>query len=1227
MTKPIVSRDHTLDQWRTITNRLAHNIGDPERIMESGDVPNTSGLVGDSVSNSTDPYMHDATTEGDVSASHVGEINAIVLAINNLNSRKVKRTGDVITGGFGVTGVLQSQGDTHLGRAASNPQNTTLTIYGTAVAIPNSLNFNSATLYVDVASKVGIGAAPSSTETFQVTGNSKLTGTLQVTGNAQFDADIDVRGSDITTNQTTFNLLASTATTINAFSAVTTLNLGNASAAQTVNIGNASTGTSTYNIGTGAPSTGNTKSVNIATNGDVGSTTNINVGSSVAGTLTVLTPLSIIPKVAGSITTTQDLQLQANSANTSTGRVIILTTTDNGGDASSGALVVGGGAAIASKLYVGSDTLLKAAVTVNGTGNVLITTTGTATISPTSTTTLGTLAQTTTLLGNISAASAAQTIILSPTGAAGTVTIAPGTLTGSINNMNVGASVRGTGAFTTLASNGATTFTLATDNTLGTVASGAVQVTSGLGVGGNVTIGGDLQVKGGDVVIEGTPVLSASVAANAVSLFASSTSTITVGSASSTTLALNSVSQTVGQAAGTFTLNSGTATLNSNTTVTGTKTFTVGTGLTTLGGALTVTGVATFNGASLFTSVTDNSLGTVASGSVQISGGMGVGGNATIGGDVQVKGGDIIIEGTPVISASVAANAVSLFASSTGTITLGSATSTTLTLNSVSQVIGQTAGTFTLNSGTATINSNTSITGTKTFTVGTGLTTLGGALTVTGTTTLNGAVTASPANANVTISPTGTGTVTISPVAALTINPTAASTINNCSIGASTRSTGAFTSLAANGATAFTSATDNTLGTVASGAVQVTGGLGVGGNATVGGDLQVKGGDVVIEGTPAISAATTISAVSLFTGSTGAITIGNASGSTIVNSSLQVGATGSSVTLTVASGDIVLSNGTDAVQTIVSGVAASTAAVFSTTNTATLNLGLEAAVNISKAAKLTTINGTLTVAQAATFNGAVTASPASANVTISPTGTGSVTISPVGALTINPTAASTINNCSIGATTQSTGAFTTLSASGVITSTVTTGTAPFTVASTTKVTNLNADTLDGTDWSAPGTIGGTTPGAGNFSTLSATSGITGTISTASQTNITAVGTLGSLAVTNDVTFGTNTVINTATITTTTASANQKIASFAKATYRSCEFLVQGVAAGAFTLSKVLVVHDGTNSDYVEYGRIDVGGATFSLIATAVNGADIELRVTPAAAVSTVWKVTMVLTKV
>jgi hypothetical protein len=59
--------------------------------------------------------------------------------------------------------------------------------------------------------------------------------------------------------------------------------------------------------------------------------------------------------------------------------------------------------------------------------------------------------------------------------------------------------------------------------------------------------------------------------------------------------------------------------------------------------------------------------------------------------------------------------------------------------------------------------------------------------------TLSVATNITPANAAVAISPTGTGTVAISPAGALTVNPTTASTINNVSIGATTALTGRFT--------------------------------------------------------------------------------------------------------------------------------------------------------------------------------------------------------------------------------------------------------------------------------------------------------------------------------------------------------------------------------------------------------------------------------------------------
>ena len=140
----------------------------------------------------------------------------------------------------------------------------TLTIQdnnGTVAYLGNSLGSFAATTSAQLAGvisdEVGTG--------FLVFGTSPTFTTSVITGSASFDV---------------FN---TTATTVNAFGAATTLNVGNASGAQTVTIGGSSTATSTYNFATGVVSTGNTKTLNIGTGGASGSFTSINIGAS-AGT-------------------------------------------------------------------------------------------------------------------------------------------------------------------------------------------------------------------------------------------------------------------------------------------------------------------------------------------------------------------------------------------------------------------------------------------------------------------------------------------------------------------------------------------------------------------------------------------------------------------------------------------------------------------------------------------------------------------------------------------------------------------------------------------------------------------------------------------------------------------------------------------------------------------------------------------------------------------------------
>lgn len=87
----------------------------------------------------------------------------------------------------------------------------------------------------------------------------------------------------------------------------------------------------------------------------------------------------------------------------------------------------------------------------------------------------------------------------------------------------------------------------------------------------------------------------------------------------------------------------------------------------------------------------------------------------------------------------------------------------------------------------------------------------------------------------------------------------------------------------------------------------------------------------------------------------------------------------------------------------------------------------------------------------------------------------------------------TIDGAVIGGGTAAAGSFTTVSATGQITSTVTTGTAPLVIASTTAVANLNASLLLGGTWAIPGSIGATTPNTGAFTTLSSSGLLTMTV--------------------------------------------------------------------------------------------------------------------------------------
>ena len=163
------------------------------------------------------------------------------------------------------------------------------------------------------------------------------------------------------------------------------------------------------------------------------------------------------------------------------------------------------------------------------------------------------------------------------------------------------------------------------------------------------------------------------------------------------------------------------------------------------------------------------------------------------------------------------------------------------------------------------------------------------------------------------------------------------------------------------------------------------------------------------------------------------------------------------------------------------------------------------------------------VATTITASSTVTLSPASANVAISPTGTGTVAISPAGALTIAPTTASTLDNTAIGVTTKAAGNFTSIGATSRGTALFTTLDANSTVGLSPANANVTiSPSGTGNVVISPATagtidniaIGNTTRAAGKFTTLAAnglttfTQGGQGTTATDAAHSVVITGGLG-----------------------------------------------------------------------------------------------------------------------
>ena len=303
------------------------------------------------------------------------------------------------------------------------------------------------------------------------------------------------------------------------------------------------------------------------------------------------------------------------------------------------------------------------------------------------------------------------------------------------------------------------------------------------------------------------------------------------------------------------------------------------------------------------------------------------------------------------------------------------------------------------------------------------------------TTAFPGNIEFTTAGQTVTLSPTGTGgavtidpggDVTIGAGGTLTISSDTVGTVSNMNIGGANPGTGAFTSLTSPTITATSTGASSS---TSSGALIVSGGLGVGG-AIYAGSLQGAPVGSVLAASGAFTTLTADSAVTLTanTGSTNTTT-----GTLIVTGG--IGASGAIYAGSIQNTPIGnTSRNSGAFTTLAANSTVNFTATTASTSVDSGALQVDGGVGINGALWAGSLQGTPVGSSTRntgafttlTANSTVTFSPNNANVTLSPSGTGTTTLSPAGG--------GSINNMSIGATTRSTAQFTTLNTNSTYTS-------------------------------------------------------------------------------------------------------------------------------------------------------------------------------------------------
>jgi hypothetical protein len=332
----------------------------------------------------------------------------------------IRNANTVITGDLAVNG-----GDITSSAVTVNilaDTSTTVNAFGAATA----LNLGAATGITTVKNNLEVDL------------DTVLNGTLQVDLNATIIGDLEVRGGDLTTNQTTFNLLNTSATTVNFAGAATTLEIGAATGTTNINNnldvdgdvnidgGDLTVSTAIFNLANTTATTVN--AFGAATTLEIGAatgTTNINNNLDVDGDVNIdggdLTVSTTTFNLANTTATTGNLFGDATSTNVAINAIAASTLTY-------GPAITGNTFKLAS---VSSGTVNYTTDVTSGTANLLTSVTGTTNLASSGTINLGNSSSNTTLV-DIGGEITGNQLKISGT-SSGTVTVTSDVTTGIVN--------------------------------------------------------------------------------------------------------------------------------------------------------------------------------------------------------------------------------------------------------------------------------------------------------------------------------------------------------------------------------------------------------------------------------------------------------------------------------------------------------------------------------------------------------------------------------------------------------------------------------------------------------------------------------------------------------------------------------------------------------------------------------------------------------------------------